>query len=87
MPIKKDMYGVPYRCLLPANVSGLLLTGRCISAESAAAGAIRVMPPAMALGQAAGTAAALCLQRGSNPDTLDYADLRAALVRAGAFLG
>ena len=87
MPIKKDMYGVPYRCLLPANVSGLLLTGRCISAESAAAGAIRVMPPAMALGQAAGTAAALCLHRGCNPDTLDYADLRAALVRAGAFLG
>ncbi len=87
MPIKKDMYGVPYRCLIPGKIRGLLLTGRCISAESAAAGAIRVMPPAMALGQAAGTAAALCLRNGVDPVSLDYGDLRAELLRGKAFLG
>lgn len=86
MPIKKDMYGVPYRSLLPKNVDGLLLAGRCISADSAAAGAIRVMPPAMAIGQAAGAAAALSLKAGILPNNLDYKDLRTALIAGGACL-
>ena len=80
MPIKKDLYGIPYRVLLPAGVDSLLLAGRCISADSAAAGAIRVMPPAMALGQAAGEAAALSLKAGIQPRQLDYSDLRTALL-------
>lgn len=87
MPIQKDMYGVPYRCLLPANVEGLLLAGRCISADSAAAGAIRVMPPAMAIGQAAGTAAALCIMNGIAPEVLDYSDLRTSLLEQNVYLG
>ena len=87
MPIQKDMYGIPYRCLLPKDVDGLLLAGRCISADSAAAGAIRVMPPAMALGQAAGIAAALCLTGGTTPDALDYADLRKSLLEQKVYLG
>ena len=86
MPIKKDKYGIPYRVLLPAGVRNLLLTGRCVSADSAAAGAIRVMPPAMALGQAAGTAAALCLKDGVQPEKLDYGELRDALIKGGAYL-
>ncbi len=86
MPIQKDKYSVPYRALLPSRVKGLLLAGRCISADSAAAGAIRVMPPAMAIGQAAGTAAALCLKAGIEPASLDYADLRDALLKGGACL-
>ena len=87
MPIKKNMYGVPYRCLVPKDVEGLLLAGRCVSADSPAAGAIRVMPPAMAIGQAAGIAAALCVQSGATPATLDYADLRPALLEQKVFLG
>lgn len=53
-----EYYGVPYRCLVPLKVENLLVAGRSVSATSEAAGAIRVMPPCMALGQAAGTAAA-----------------------------
>lgn len=87
MPIKKNMYGVPYRCLLPKDVEGLLLAGRCISADSPAAGAIRVMPPAMAIGQAAGVAAALCLNGGAAPATLEYSDLRIALLEQKVYLG
>lgn len=87
MPIKKSMYGVPYRCLIPKDVEGLLLAGRCISADSPAAGAIRVMPPAMAIGQAAGIAAALCLSTGATPSTLSYSDLRPALLEQKVFLG
>ena len=87
MPIKKNMYGIPYRCLVPKDVEGLLLAGRCISADSPAAGAIRVMPPAMAIGQAAGVAAALCINGGATPATLDYADLRKSLLEQKVFLG
>lgn len=87
MPIKKNMYGIPYRVLLPKGVDSLLLTGRCVSADSAAAGAIRVMPPAMALGQASGAAAALCIKAGIQPRDLDYADLRAELLKQGVYLG
>ena len=87
MPIKKDMYGIPYRCLIPGGVGSLLLAGRCISADSAAAGAIRVMPPAMALGQASGIAAALCLKNGITPQALDYADLKKNLLEQKVYLG
>ena len=87
MPIKKNMYGVPYRCLIPKDVEGLLLAGRCISADSPAAGAIRVMPPAMAIGQAAGVAAALCITGGATPQGLDYADLKKSLLEQKVYLG
>ncbi len=87
MPIKKNMYGVPYRCLIPKDVEGLLLAGRCISADSPAAGAIRVMPPAMAIGQAAGIAAALCLENGISPAAVDYSDLKPALIEQKVYLG
>lgn len=86
MPIKKDMYGIPYRALLPGNVGGLLLSGRCISADTASAGAIRVMPPAMAIGQAAGTAAALSILGKVQPRDLDPGDIIAALKQDKAYL-
>lgn len=87
MPIEKDMYGIPFRTLIPKGVQNLLLAGRCISADSASAGAIRVMPPAMALGQAAGIAAALCIKNGIQAQELDYADLRKNLLDQKVFLG
>ena len=87
MPIKKDMYGIPFRVLLPKGVDNLMTAGRCISAESAAAGAIRVMPPAMAMGQAAGVGAALALKGGTQPRNLDPQDVRKVLLEQKAFLG
>ena len=85
--INADWYGVPYRSLVPLEIEGLLVAGRCLSATSDAAGAVRVMPPAMATGQAAGVAAALCLRGNVAPRRLDSADLRAELLRQGVFLG
>jgi len=82
-----DWYGVPYRCLVPVRVDNLLVAGRCLSATSEAAGAVRVMPPVMAMGQAAGTAAALCVKSGATPRKLDATTLRTALRGQGAFLG
>ena len=81
-----DWYGVPYRCLVPLEVEGLLVAGRCLSATSDAAGAVRVMPPCMAMGEAAGVAAALAASRGTTPRAVPAADIRAELVRRGVAL-
>ena len=81
-----DFYGVPYRCLVPKKVENLLVAGRCVSASAAAAAAIRVMPPCMAMGQAAGTAAALSCAAGETPRSLDPGALVAALRADGALL-
>ena len=78
---------MPYGCLTPENRSNLLVAGRCISAESEAAGAIRVMPPCMGIGQAAGTAAALCVKEKVQPAHVDVQQLRKILKENGAYLG
>ena len=79
-------YGVPYGCLVPRNRSNLLVAGRCISAESEAAGAIRVMPPCMGMGQAAGTAAALASMADTDVRLLDVEKLRHKLEKSGVLL-
>jgi hypothetical protein len=79
-------YGVPYGCLIPVQVEGLLVAGRCISAEPDASGAIRVIPPCMAMGQAAGTASALCIKQKLTPRMLPVALLRECLKNQGVFL-
>ena len=55
---------VPYRCLLPKEVDNLIVTGRCISAEREVLGPVRVMAPCLAIGEAAGTSAALVFRDG-----------------------
>ena len=53
-----DRYGVPFRCLVPQEIDGLLVVGRSASYTSLAAGSARVIPLGMAEGDAAGVAAA-----------------------------
>lgn len=79
-------YGIPYGCLVPKNRSNLLVAGRCVSAESEAAGAIRVMPPCMCMGQAAGTAAALACKANVDVRQLDVQKLRTELEKNGVLL-
>lgn len=79
-------YGIPYGCLVPENRANLLVAGRCVSAESEAAGAIRVMPPCMGIGQAAGAAAALALQTNTDVRELNTGALRALLEKQGVLL-
>lgn len=86
VPINGDYYGVPYRSLIAHGVEGLLLAGRCVSADSTAAGAIRVMPPCMAMGQAAGTAAAMAAKAGVSPRSIDAQALRTRLKENNAVL-
>ena len=84
--ITGDFYGVPYRSLIAKGVKNLLLAGRNVSADSTAAGAIRVMPPCMGMGQASGTAAALAVKKGVTPREVDAQELRAVLKANGAHL-
>ena len=71
----QNMYGngvfhIPYRCLYSQNVGNLLFAGRNISASHAGFGATRVMATCAAMGEAVGTAAALCLQSSCSPRSL-----------------
>ena len=79
-------YSIPYRCLVARDIDNLMMAGRCLSATHEALGSVRVSPASMAVGQAAGIAAALCAQRGSVPAKLDVQDLRSRLLRAGALI-
>ena len=81
------IYEIPFRCLVPRIREQLLVAGRCVSATHEAQSAIRVMPPAFAMGQAAGTAAAMSVQAGCSPRSIDVADLRNKLLTDGAYLG
>jgi len=80
-------YDVPYRCLVPLKVENLLIVGRAISATHEAQAALRVMVTAMGIGQAAGTASALCCQRRISPRHLEVGLLQRRLVEQGANLG
>lgn len=59
---QKNDYSIPYGCLLPKNVEGLLLSGRNISGSHMAHSNFRTMPVCIALGEAAGAAAALSVK-------------------------
>ena len=85
-PINGSYYGVPYRSLIPLGIDGLLLAGRCISADSTAAGAIRVMPPCMAMGQAAGTAAAMAAKQNIPVRDVNVTALQESLRNQGVCL-
>ena len=86
VPISGDYYGVPYRSLIPVKIDGLLVAGRCLSADSTAAGAVRVMPPCMAMGQATGTAAAMSVKNNIKVRDIDVQELRKVLSQNGVVL-
>lgn len=69
-------YTIPYRCLLPCKTDNLLLAGRCISGTHVAHSNYRVMPICFAMGEGAGTAAALAVARGVMPRDIDAADIQ-----------
>lgn len=60
---KGDSHGIPYRCLTPKGLRNVLTAGRCISTDEEAFGSLRVMPPCLVTGEAAGAAAAIAIQQ------------------------
>ena len=81
-----EPFYLPYRSLLPLNVDNLLVAGRCAAAERPVMAAVRVMPPCLAMGQAAGTAAALSVKDGIGPKDLNPDKLVQTLKEDGVYL-
>jgi len=65
-----EPYSIPLRSLYSKNINNLMMAGRNISASHVAFTSARVMATCSVIGQAAGTAAAFCAQRGLSPRTL-----------------
>ena len=85
-PPRHGWYDIPYRCLVPQGADNLLVAGRCISGTFEAQASFRVMGTCMAMGQAAGTAAAMCIDRDIACPTLDTDELRKVLTLDGALV-
>ncbi len=93
VPMDADhAYQIPYRSLVPSALDNALGVGRGISASHEALAAIRVMTISMAVGQAAGIAAAMAARAaeggmGAQVRKVPVPALREALLRGGAVLG
>lgn len=74
---------IPYRCLVPLQIENLLVAGRCFSATHEGMAAPRRMGPCMAMGHAAGAAAALAVRTGVTPRELDVKLLQQTLRSQG----
>lgn len=79
-----EYYTVPYRCLVPKGIDNMLVAGRCISATHEAQSSFRIMPTCASIGEAAGTAAAICVENKCAPKEIDVDLLRNALRSNGA---
>ena len=81
---KVEPYAIPYRCLMAKGLRNLLVAGKCISGDQVAQSSYRMTSTCAAMGQAAGTAAALAVESGlANVREVDVAALRATLSADG----
>ncbi len=80
------IHQVPYRCLVPEKVEGLLAAGRCISSSHEGAAAGKSMGNCIATGHAAGIAAAISLSEKKTPGALDVLKIQEALRKDGVDL-
>lgn len=74
---QKGEYSIPYGCLLPKNVEGLLLSGRNISGSHMAHSNFRIMSVCIAIGEAAGIAAALSVEQDKALPDVDVREIQA----------
>lgn len=79
------LFEIPWRTMRHSGFDNLIAAGRVTSAEGYAWDVVRVIPPAILTGQAAGTAAALALDSGRNVDELAVNELQSRL-RSGGML-
>ncbi len=79
-------YTIPYRCLISADADNLLAAGRCISATHEAQASVRIMPTCCTMGEAAGIAAAMAVEKNGDVRAIDIQELRSALRKNGALV-
>lgn len=84
---KGESHGIPYRCLTPKGLKNVLVAGRSISCDRSVQGSVRVMPVCLAMGEAAGVAAAHAVDLPEhNVHYVDTDKLRRRLKEEGAYL-
>ncbi|MBN2311648.1 MAG: FAD-dependent oxidoreductase [Candidatus Hydrogenedentes bacterium] len=83
---KGENYGIPYRSILARGLSNVLVAGRCISTDRYMQSSVRVMPGCFITGQAAGVAAALAAEKGTDTRGVAVDELQGRLKELGAFL-
>ena len=81
-----EWYSIPYRCMVPRDVDGLLVAGRPISSTHEAHSSVRVQPTCYAMGQAAGIAAAMAAAERIPPRAVDAQAVRAEIRNQGGIL-
>ncbi|MEI6072346.1 MAG: FAD-dependent oxidoreductase [Verrucomicrobiae bacterium] len=74
---------VPYRCLLPKGLDGILVIGIALSADADVTPAVRMQPDMQNQGYAVGMAAAMAVQNHQSPRSIDFPKLQARLVQNG----
>jgi ribulose 1,5-bisphosphate synthetase/thiazole synthase len=79
-------YAIPFRCLIPQEITSVLVVGRCLSATHDAHASVRSMGQCMAMGQAAGVAAAIAYDQHVAPHQVDVVVLRNVLTRLGGIV-
>jgi len=77
---------VPLGALIPKGSQNLMVAGRCLGSDRLANSALRVQASCMAMGQAAGAAAALAARAGVTPASVPLAELRKTLTAHGAIV-
>jgi hypothetical protein len=80
-------YDIPYRSLVPKGIDNLLVAGRCISGDHIALASFRIQSHCMAVGEAAGTAAALAVSSNKKPSDIEIEKLREQLTKNGCNVG
>ena len=84
---KGESHGIPYRCLAPVGLKNVLVAGRCISTDHYAYGSLRVMPPCLVTGEAAGMAAMHAVKQAKNDvHKIDTSYLQKRLKEEGQLL-
>ncbi|MFM9970826.1 MAG: FAD-dependent oxidoreductase [Burkholderiales bacterium] len=87
VPHSRGFNQLPYRMLLPLKIDNLLVAGRCASMTHDGQSSARVSGPCLAMGQAAGTAAAMAIKDGVAARRIDVTKLQSRLESDGVFLG
>lgn len=81
-----EFFGIPYRSLIAKDLENVAMAGRCISCDRPMLGSIRQLSSSLAMGQAAGTAAAMALRKGGRLREISASELQAVLRKNGAYI-
>ena len=82
----KEAYGIPYGCLVPEGITGLMVAGRDIGVDAQVMASSRIMPVCMAVGEAAGYGAAQALDKGIEAHEVDVQLVREKILANNGIL-